>query len=334
MKKMKIGKLALSFIIATVMLSVVALAAITYADWQNGNNTITIQKSQTALFDASLFSQSPPLYYTVQMTDPNGNVVKTWYDNAKNDDGKVDLTGLQVTPADRTISGLYTIDITANDGEDIASVYTLNLIVLNNVPAIANYWVTPYATEGDTIYADFEASDADNDGMTFRIYRNGALLATTPYTDPWTGNSGAYNLWTTSVGDAGTYIYTFEVTDGENTATQTATVVISPAGIIPPEQPKAEAKETLNLARDIELSSIDGSLLKIRNNKGESLNDFEIKITYTGISGYEKYNFDLGRNEVVYKQLSTKLPEGKTYLARIEVSAEGMDDSGYLLINS
>ncbi|MEM2956517.1 MAG: hypothetical protein QW041_03015 [Candidatus Pacearchaeota archaeon] len=313
------GRIIAIFLIAVALLSITAVAVVTYADWQDNNSSKTINKNEIALFDVALFSVSPPLYYSIKMYDPNGNLVKTWYDNEINNDGFVELIGLEVRPDDITISGDYSIIVSSNDNNGDSSYSILTLTIINSAPIIEWIHVPSEIYEGDIVYTEFYASDPDNDSLSYTIYRNGILVSNT--------NS---NSWQTDIGDAGVYNYTFEVSDGEDIVRVTRTVVVNSI-IVDSKNKTKEVPETLILARDIEVTSLD-NFLKIRNKKSQELKNFEIKIIYIGINSEEKYKFNFGRNEVVFKELSANLEDNKAYLARIEVNTKGMKDSGYLII--
>ena len=310
------GKLIFSFIVATILLSITALAVVTYAEWQNGSTAITINKNDGATFSARIFSTTPPVTYSIYMYNPSNAIAKRWVTNAVNSDGKVILTGLRVDRLDLTTGGIYRIIIESRDSDGFTSTSTLTLNVNNNGPSITGINAPDSIKAGQVLSVSFTASDTDNDSLSYRIYRNDVLISST--------NSDA---WQTSSADAGTYVYRFEATDGENTIRQTKTIVVGAAS-----KEAGNAPETLKLSRDIEISQVYTSLLKIRSNKGERLNGFELRVTYLDTNAVELYNFDLERNEVAYKMLTADLQENKSYLARIEVSAEGMEDSGYMII--
>jgi hypothetical protein len=195
--------------------------------------------------------------------------------------------------------------------------------ISNSVPVITSVNAPSEITEGNELTASFSASDADEDTLTYRIYRNDVLIA-----------SSNSNTWTTNAGDAGIYVYTFSVNDGEAETISTATVTVNAdgSGGNGGGEGGGEAGKVLKLLKKLEISPIY-NYLKIRN-EGTKIKDLKVTITYTGINAYEKFSFDLGKNEVVFKTLSTELEENKTYLAKVEVDAKGVDDSGYLLIKN
>jgi hypothetical protein len=315
------GKLIFSFIVATILLSITALAVATYAEWQNGSSTITINKNDGATFSARIFSTTPPVTYSIYMYNPSNAIVKRWITGAVNNDGKIVLTGLRVDRLDLTTGGTYRIEIESTDNDGFTSSSELTLNVLNNGPSITGINAPDSINAGELLSVSFTASDGDGDALSYKIYRNDVLISST--------NS---NAWQTSSGDAGTYVYRFEATDGESTIKQTKTIIVKSASAQNKAAVAENAPETLKLNRDIEISQVYTNFLKIRSNKGERLNDFEIKVMYLDTNAAEDYNFDLERNEVVYKMLTADLQENKTYLARIDVSAEGMEDSGYMII--
>jgi len=313
------SKLIFSFIAATIMLSITALAVVTYADWQDGSATKTINKNDGALFDVNIFSVSPPVTYSIYMHNPSGTLVKTWASDAVDNDGGVELIGVRVDRLDLTTGGAYTISIASRDNDGNTDTSTLTLNVLNNGPSITGINAPDSINAGEVLSVSFTASDGDGDALSYRIYRNNVLISST--------NS---NAWQTSASDAGTYAYRFEASDGESTASQTKTITVGAAAS--KKDAGEYAPETLKLNRDIEISQVYTNFLKIRSNKGEKLNDFEIRVNYLDTNAVEEYNFDLERNEIAYKMLTANLQENKSYLARIEVSAEGMEDSGYIII--
>lgn len=313
--KLKLGKLFFAFIIATVLLSISAVAIVSYADFQDGTTSKTISKGQGAVFDVALFSVSPPLDYTIRMKDPNDNYVKTWFDNAHSTDGFVEQLGLAVNPSDITIGGDYIIEVTGLDARGDSTFYYLTLTVLNIAPEITGIDCPDSITAGNSLNVKVYAFDADNDILSYKIYRNNVLISNTDHDE-----------WQTSASDVGTYVYKFEVSDGEETVSQEKTVVVNKAGT-----KKDEIIDTLRLSRDLEVSSIYG-FLKLRNTKGEKLDDLEFKITYMGTDEVDKFTMDLGKNDVEYRQLSSKLDSNQTYLAKIEVIMDNEKDSGFILI--
>jgi hypothetical protein len=316
----KLSKIAAVFI-AIALLSITALAVVSYAEWQDGTATKTIHKHESALFDVSIGTRNPPVTYNIKMYNPSGALVKTWYDTI-NTEGVVEDLGLAINPADTTVGGDYSIIISSTDSRGDSAYSTLTLRVLNTAPEIDWIFAPASVNEGDELNVAFGAHDDDGDLLSYKIYRNNAIVA---LTDHYT--------WDKAV--AGNYNFTFEATDGEDSTNSTATVIVGNGNANnQTRNNQIEAKQTLVFSRDIEVSQDYGNFIKIRNTKGEKIDNFEIIITYLGTNGYEKYSFDLGKNDVVLKQMSTKLPENKTYAAKVEIKADGLEDSGYLLINA
>lgn len=319
--KLKFSKLA-SVFIAIALLSITALAVVSYADWQDGTTTKTIYKNESAVFDVALFTTAAPLTYSVIMYNPAGDIAKTWYDNAVDSEGFVENLNLIVTPADITTGGDYTIIISSTDGNGDAGYSTLTLNVLNNAPVIDWIYADSIVSAGKNLEVAFEGYDADDDVLSYRIYLDNVLVS----------NLNDY-IWTTSASDLGSHVFRFEVSDGEESASDNRTVTVV-SGSVTPSDSGVGAKKTLVLARDIEISQVYGDLIKIRNTKGEMIKNFEMIITYLGANGYEEYSFDLGKNDVVLKQMSVNLPANSTSIANVEIKANRMEDSGYLLINA
>jgi len=303
--------------LAVILMTSIAAAVTSYADWQDGNTAKTILDSESASFNVVLFSMSSSLTYSVNMHDASGQLVKTWHNNTLDDDGWVRET-LTVNPSDLNGIGRYTIYITSTDENNDPGYSTLILnvqstpVVVNNNPVITSVNVPSDITEGDVLSVSFTATDADNDALTYAIYINGVLVS----------NTNTYD-WQTAVGDAGTYTFVFEVSDGTATITQTEIITVN-------AQEGRKYTETLNLGQDLEISNIY-NYIKIRN-KARTINDLEVKITFIGLNAFESFNIDLNKNDVVYRPISTAIQDNKAYVAKIEVSTDDLDDSGYMLI--
>ena len=230
--------------------------------------------------------------------------------------------------------------------------------ILNSAPAISSITAPATAAEGNAISVLFTATDADDDAISYRIYRNGILITST--------NS---NSWTTASGDAGSYTYKFVVTDGEEQDTETRTITITPSGITslpvcgnsvvetgetcddgnlvsgdgcsatciiestPPNPPTPFVNKVLTLGKDLEISSLY-NYIKIRNRGNAKLDDLNVKITFVDISSFEQFNVDLGRNDVILRVLNTEIKDNSTYLANVEISVDDLKDSGYMLIEN
>jgi len=310
-----------SFIIAIALLSITALAVVSYADWQDGKTAKTIVWGQSADFDVALFSETS-LTYSIKMYNSSDALIKTWYNNEADSDGWVE-TSITVSASDIPASGDYDIIITSTDGNGDSGYSTLNLAVTNNAPTIDYTYAPASANAGDTVSIGFTASDADGNSLTYSIYIDNVLVSST----------NAYD-WSTATSDIGTHTIRFEVTDGDKSDTRTATIkVVSEEEVIPPEIIE-KAKETLAFDRDLEISETEG-FIKIRNTKGNAMDNFEIIITYIGVNlPSEIYKFDLGKNAVVLKPIASDIPENNIYVAKIEISVDELEDSGYLLINN
>ena len=319
----KFTKKILAFILIAAVLTVGAVAVISYADFQDGTTSKTIGKSDTATFDVGLFSVNPPITYSIKMYNPNGDLAKTWYDHEVNTDGFVELLGLTVTPEDITVGGEYTIMVNSVDGNGDTSATPLTINVYNNVPIIVYIQAPEEITAGEILHVDFDAYDPDDDVLGFKIYRNGAVVSNLDHDN-----------WQTDENDAGTYAYKFEVTDGEATVSETRTVVVKSITIPGNDTDTkiGDVSRKLNFGNDIGIEQV-GDYIMVRNNKGVKLNDFEMTILYTETGQAENHEFNLGRNDVVYEEIMTQLPENKSYIASVEIKARGMEASGYMLID-
>ena len=405
LNKMKSLKFVLFSVLAVIMLATTAIAVVVYADWQDGTKTKSIAKGEFASFDIALVTASAPLYYSVNMKNSDNEIVKVWHDNTANNDGFVEET-LQIIPSDYSNKGgIYTILISSSDGNGDKNYDIITLNVRNNAPVITAISAPSYILAGEALSVSFEASDADGDALTYRIYRNGNLISATDNDE-----------WQTTEDDAGTYTYRFEASDGEDTVSETRTVevrglsdnhspiitdidvtdsitegellkvhfeaededgdeiyysilvngiLLSNTNDFEYQTRKGDAgsyefelvasdgigqdsvytaveiraagnngtkgEETINFFNDFEISTY-GNNIKIRNTKGEALNNMKITVTINEINAAETYNLNLGKNEVTYRPLNFELEEGKTYLVKIEISVGGLKDSGYLLI--
>jgi hypothetical protein len=322
MAKLKVTKLIMPIVLAALLISLVSAIVVTYADWQDGTLTKTINKGETAYFDLGIFSTQPPMSYSVKMYDSNDNLIKTWYNNVQDASGGVEVDGITVTPPDyANKGGAYEIDVISSDASNKQSSTKLTLNVINHAPAIGWTYLTTPVNEGENVFAMFGASDADNDTLTYSIYRNGVLIS----------NSG-YNLWTTNYNDAGTYIYTFSVSDGEAETTQTSMLKVIDVPQIP-VTPTANTEIEIYHLNIAPVSIDNGQYIKIKNN-AHSISGVKMKITSVDTNEVKYYNLDIPRNSVKLVPMGFDFAENNSYLLRIDISSNDFDGKDYLLVEN
>ena len=154
------------------MISSNASAVATFAEMQNGAQSMTISEGDTVYFDVGIFSVNPPMTYSIKMYQ-NGNLVSTFKDNIQDSDGWYSERIYIGEDEYGQVGGAFQIIISSEDAET-SDYYTLTLNVngVNDSPSIAMPDIT--AEEG-TLYSidlDDYATDADNadSELTFEVY--------------------------------------------------------------------------------------------------------------------------------------------------------------------
>ena len=111
-----------------------------------------------------------------------------------------------------TSAGLYTVTVTATDATNLSASQQVRINVRNvNRPPVLNALADISANEGGLVTITPQATDADNDPITFY------------YSAPF-DTSGK---WLTGYNDAGTYAVTVTASDGIDTVTKNVNVIIA-----------------------------------------------------------------------------------------------------------
>ncbi len=197
-----------------------------------------------------------------------------------------------------------------------------SVTILNSAPVIASVSYPSTISEGQNAVISFTATDADNDHLDYSIYMNSQKIADSR-SITFSGTPGVYN-------------FELQAEDGEETASRSISITVtSGSGGNTTNTTNYTTSQSVSQAvkiKDVEFSSING-YLKIRN-KGTNLNNVKATVYFEGINSIEKFSFDLKKNAVVYKVLSSssRLQKNKTYLAKIEIKSRNFEDSGYILV--
>ncbi len=169
---------------------------------------------------------------TISATDVDGDSltftatdVPTGATFTDNGDGTADFTW----DTTGVTLGDYAITITVNDGtDDVSGVWTITVeeesTGSNNAPELE---LPDDVTiiEGDSMFEDIFATDADGDSLTFTATN---VPADATFTD--NGDGSASFDWTTDSDDAGEYTITIEVTDGTDTDSGDWTITVDDDG--------------------------------------------------------------------------------------------------------
>ena len=190
--------------------------------------------------------------------------------------------------------------------------------ILNSPPQIGEINAPEQVTAGDSFLVEFSAVDADNDDLSYYIYRE--------QDDDWEyvayGNSTTVE---TSANDVGTYTYYFYVTDGEDWAAGTKDVEIIGKG---------GEREIRIYNLDISALSIPGgNYLRIRN-YAHSMSDVTLRVIAMEINEIKTFNMDIERNTVKLIPLDFNFEPGKQYTLKIDVISDNFVGKDYMLVEA
>ncbi|MCK9614270.1 MAG: hypothetical protein M0R48_02055 [Candidatus Omnitrophica bacterium] len=143
-------------------------------------------------------------------TDADGDVITYTFSAPLNSDGQ--------WQTDYASSGIYTITVTAADPENLTDTQEVKITVKNvNRPPVLNPISDITVNEGQTAVIAPTVSDPDNDAIS--LY----------YSAPF----DSQGKWITGYNDSGTYNITVTASDGIDTVTQNAKVIVTSTNRIP-----------------------------------------------------------------------------------------------------
>ena len=204
---MKILKLLIFALLSLVLVNT-ASAITTYAEWENQQNSITINDGESISFDAVLFSTEPPIAYNIKLYDKKYNLIKTI--DAKTSNENIVSNKYYISKEDYLDAGSFSLVIYGRDNLNDISTSTLNLIVngkTNNAPLL-NFIGYKEVNEGEVLRFDISGYDIDNDKIIFKIENmpEGATF----YNN---NDDTATFLWVPNNDDAGEYKVKFSISD-------------------------------------------------------------------------------------------------------------------------
>jgi len=143
-------------------------------------------------------------------TDADGDTITYTFSQPLNSNGE--------WQTNYTSSGVYTITVTATDTSNLKDTQEVKITVTNiNRPPVLNAISDITANEGETIVITPVVSDPDNDAIS--------LYYSTPF--------DSQGRWIPGYNDSGTYNVTVTASDGIDTVTQNAKVIVTSLNRIP-----------------------------------------------------------------------------------------------------
>jgi len=207
---MKIIKLLIILFASLIFVSSVN-AVTTYAEWQNHQQSITINNGDQIYFDYSIFSMNPPISYSVKLYDNNYNLIRTYADTSTNE---YFVSQRQyITQNDYQKAGNYKVVVYARDSLNDVSTSILNLIVnpviINHAPVL-NPIGDKRINEGELIHFTVSAFDPDNNRIFLTMFSDN-LPVNARFID--NGDGTGVFLWQTDFDDSGVYNARFTASD-------------------------------------------------------------------------------------------------------------------------
>ena len=317
----KLFTLSAFSVMAIALLSAIAAAVIiAYPEWSNHLQTITIDNGEVASFNVSLISNNPPISYTVSLIDfatqQRVSTVQTGTLNGNNQYITVDVD----SNAYMHRGGSYIVRIDAQDSDLMAYDEQLRLNVVNYAPFFMDPLPDVTMDQYSTYVIDLNdyVFDYDDKPDTWTWDVTGNSIVDVSITD------GVATI--TSSNDAGTDILIFTVSDptGDSASASMAVTVNSESAPVP-------AREKVDI-RNVEVKSIGDGYIKIRNT-GSRMEGLSVRVRIENANApLNIFTMDLDGNRVVYKPLDTEGLEPGIYLARVQISSDDFDESGYLLV--
>ena len=319
-------KLLTLVMVGLTLVSSLALAVnIVFPEWQNGLNSITIVKGNSAYFDMTLHSANPPMDYTVilfnERTNTPVSTVETGTIHADVSDVRV-----VIGPADYNyIGGDFLVRIIAQDaiGHSMEDFY-LRLHVTNIAPTIVGMIPDLSLEEGesDTIDLSLYEFDADDTSATLSWSVSGnsnVAVSINPTTHVAT--------FTAPTGWTGSETLTFTLTDTSGDSdTDTMTVTVTSAS-----GSSSSERRVMNVDH-IGVESFGDGMILVRNNGGE-FEDVKLTLEIEAPNAPEnEFRFSMDSNTVKYFDIDTEGIESGDYLALVEMSCDDTDSKGYIFV--
>ena len=191
------------------------------------------------------FNEGDLVKLDVDVSDADGDSVSVVYSIPLDEDGEWQ-TGYDD-------SGKYKISVDATDGiNSVTETITLTINNVNRAPVLEP--IEHIAVlEGEKVEVDVEVEDPDSDDLTFT------------YTEPL-DNEGE---WQTEVGDAGSYVSTVSVSDGESLVEKAVSIIVNKLNNAPTLSVEGVVVQETDLVKlDPEVFDSDGD---------------DIVVTYSGV---------------------------------------------------
>src|SRR3989344_1845137 len=260
----------LMLLVFSLLFTSTAYAITSYGEWQNGANSITIDRGDQVYFDYALFSVNAPISYNLRMYDSNTNLISTFISSSSSNNLISDRQ--TISQLDYRVDGIYSIIISGVDNIQDTSASTLLLQVGdggNNAPvlnAIGNQQVN----EGNLLQFTVTATDADNDPLTLTVT---GLPTNAQFTNNNDG-TGTFS-WQTNYNDAG--IYNLRFTAGDSVLTDFEDVRITVIDI-----PQVNNVPVLSIIAPIQNEVIFGNynILWQATDQDQTANTLDIRIEY------------------------------------------------------
>jgi len=328
-----------------------------------GDASVTITVENTSVASGTVIITPSHPYTNDTLTGSVLGITESldlyWYKN--NQEFKIDYGATTtINPSDTTKHDVWTLKAYTPFG---SFVNQASVEILNTAPVMGTVSSPVSLNEGQSLDVSFSATDLDNDALIYNIYRNGQLVALT--------NSSS---WVTAVGDAGTYTYIFNASDGEASVTATRTVIVNPIGTPPPTAPVCgnsviETGETCDdgntasgdscsstcqieptpptpvipptPSKKITIYNLEFSAVSMPEgnylkirNTAHKIDNAKIRIYATELNSVESLSLNVDKNEVKLYPLNFDLKNNDIYLLKINVISDNFDGSDYLLMET
>ena len=95
----------LMLLVFSLLFTSTAYAITSYGEWQNGANSITINRGDQVYFDYALFSVNAPISYNLKMYDSNTNLISTFISSSSSNNLISDRQ--TISQLDYRVDGIY-----------------------------------------------------------------------------------------------------------------------------------------------------------------------------------------------------------------------------------
>jgi len=319
---MKIIKLLIILFASLIFVSSVN-AVTTYAEWQNHQQSITINNGDQIYFDYSIFSMNPPISYSVKLYDNNYNLIRTYADTSTNE---YFVSQRQyITQNDYQKAGNYKVVVYARDSLNDVSTSILNLIVnpviINHAPVL-NPIGDKRINEGELIHFTVSAFDPDNNRIFLTMFSDN-LPVNARFID--NGDGTGVFLWQTDFDDSGVYNARFTASDSMLSDFEDITITI-----LDVTQNNAPEVAILRPKQNEIISGIY-NITWIATDPDQADETLDIKIEYT-YNGYEWVTLEDGidNNDGIFIWDTRTLSDANDYILRItatdDTNLQGRDE--------